>query len=235
MGLASRLAKNLQDSLFFGPSFPFRHIAALAGCNKFTVTLRDFGPILLRNRRSDAEAFRHIFLRREYDFSRNSAVKAAVDGAYRRLLASGKLPVIIDAGASIGASTIWFATQYPDARVIAIEPDPEDAVLCRMNTCTLGGVRILEAAGGAVARTIPDLLREQGDSAALWMVKIDMEEFEEDLFASDTEWIKDASVVIIEPHDRLSPDRSTDRRFQKTLAEYDFDLLISGEVLVYFK
>ena len=33
-------------------------------------------------------------------------------------------PVILDCGANIGMSVLYFKHQYPDARVIALEPDP---------------------------------------------------------------------------------------------------------------
>jgi FkbM family methyltransferase len=47
---------------------------------------------------------------------------------------SGKRnPVIIDGGAHIGISAIFFKKLYPDAKVIAIEPDPRNIKLLEAN------------------------------------------------------------------------------------------------------
>ena len=45
---------------------------------------------------------------------------------------------IIDCGANIGVSTIWFATYYPLARVIAYEADPAIFHALQMNISSLG-------------------------------------------------------------------------------------------------
>jgi FkbM family methyltransferase len=43
-------------------------------------------------------------------------------------------PVIIDAGAHIGLATLYFKKLYPGAKVIAIEPHPENFKLLEQNT-----------------------------------------------------------------------------------------------------
>lgn len=49
-----------------------------------------------------------------------------------------KLPyipkVIIDAGANIGATAIFFALKYPFAQIISVEPDGWNCALARVNT-----------------------------------------------------------------------------------------------------
>jgi FkbM family methyltransferase len=54
--------------------------------------------------------------------------------------------VIVDAGANIGATTLLFSSQFPDATVVAIEPDPENFRLLEENTRSLAGVVRLRAA-----------------------------------------------------------------------------------------
>jgi len=46
----------------------------------------------------------------------------------------GKRPLIIDAGANIGASAVYFHTLYPQARVVCIEPERSNCTLLRLNT-----------------------------------------------------------------------------------------------------
>ncbi len=68
---------------------------------------------------------------------------------YEAIVAQGKAPVIVDAGANIGTASVWFKQQYPEAAVVAIEPDPGNAAVLRMNTAGLDNVHVMEAAIGA--------------------------------------------------------------------------------------
>ncbi len=52
----------------------------------------------------------------------------------------GGVRTIIDAGANIGASAVYFALNYPQARVFAFEPDPESYRVLQMNTADLPSV-----------------------------------------------------------------------------------------------
>ena len=57
-------------------------------------------------------------------------------------------PYILDVGAHIGMATIYFKTLYPEARIIAFEPNPGTAGLLRLNIKDNGlkDVTIVEAA-----------------------------------------------------------------------------------------
>jgi FkbM family methyltransferase len=54
--------------------------------------------------------------------------------------------IIIDAGANIGASTIYFARRFPSAYVIAIEPELENFRLLERNLCGYPNVKLINAA-----------------------------------------------------------------------------------------
>jgi FkbM family methyltransferase len=54
--------------------------------------------------------------------------------------------VIVDAGAYTGLSAAYFATKYPEATVIAIEPDPSNFDLLVRNTSGLANVHPVRAA-----------------------------------------------------------------------------------------
>lgn len=69
----------------------------------------------------------------------------ATESLYRRILSSGKQPLIVDCGANIGTSVLWFHTRYPEARIIAIEPAADNIALLRRN-CHIPEVRIVHAA-----------------------------------------------------------------------------------------
>lgn len=44
-----------------------------------------------------------------------------------------KMPYIIDAGSNIGLSTVFFKSQYPNAKILCFEPDPNSFELLKKN------------------------------------------------------------------------------------------------------
>ena len=74
-------------------------------------------PLLVRLGTSDIHVFNDIYRRQEYGWSFSSTPQ-----------------VVVDAGAYTGLSTSFFATRYPDATIIAIEPDQENFGLLVRNT-----------------------------------------------------------------------------------------------------
>ena len=65
-------------------------------------------PLKCRAGSSDLDVFRQIYIQREY-----------------RCLDHIEEPsLIVDCGANVGFSAVYFLTRYPKARLIAIEPDP---------------------------------------------------------------------------------------------------------------
>ena len=77
-----------------------------------------------------------IFNKKDYDISRwkQSQALTAYYDSY------SKQPLIIDAGANIGASSVYFMMEYPKARVFSIEPDPDNFDLLERNTRTYPGI-----------------------------------------------------------------------------------------------
>lgn len=94
---------------------------------------------------SDGPVVQQIFVQRNYDVSRLSRA-GDLRTFYNRVLAAGSVPLIIDAGANIGASTLYLADSWPEARVIAIEPDAANLELLCSNTSGLPHVTCLHAA-----------------------------------------------------------------------------------------
>jgi FkbM family methyltransferase len=54
--------------------------------------------------------------------------------------------LIVDAGANIGMATLYFAHQYPHARIVAIEPEPSNFELLHRNCKGLSNVILLQGA-----------------------------------------------------------------------------------------
>jgi FkbM family methyltransferase len=85
----------------------------------------DFGiKIGLRNKNhSDLDVFRQIFILEEYDVI-SSLIK----------LNNSKLVInIIDAGANVGYTSLYFSTKIPNCRMFSIEPSRENFQLLKFN------------------------------------------------------------------------------------------------------
>lgn len=74
-------------------------------------------PFIVRNQTSDVEIFEQIFIRQEYNFTVNKPPE-----------------VIVDAGANVGFASIYFASKYPNSKIIAIEPEESNFRLLKKNT-----------------------------------------------------------------------------------------------------
>lgn len=62
--------------------------------------------------------------------------------------------VIVDAGAHIGLASVWFANRYPNARVIALEPESANFDLLVRNTSAYANVEPRQAALWSSSGTI---------------------------------------------------------------------------------
>jgi FkbM family methyltransferase len=86
-------------------------------------------PVLLRHQSSDVQVYNDIYVRQEYGWELPVTPK-----------------VIVDAGAYTGLSTAFFASRFPDAKIIAIEPDEDNFELLAQNTSHFANVHIIRAA-----------------------------------------------------------------------------------------
>lgn len=251
--LLNELRRNAVDVRTFGLGILGRHLSRSA---RWSGHLRGIGRVSLRPAQSDTAAFRQVFAGREYDLSDTPGTQARVDAAYAAMLAAGETPVILDAGANVGASALWFARRYPKARIVAVEPDPGNFAVLSDNVRDHAMIEPVHAAIGAepgfvavdpmwagwAARTtraeegVPVVtVQDCCKAGKLFIAKIDIEGFEKDLFASNTGWIEEAAVVAVEPHDWLMPGEFTSRHFLTELAKHPFEVVIKGENLIFVR
>ena len=88
-------------------------------------------PIRCRPNTSDLSVFRQVFIEREY----------------RCLDEVSEAGLVVDCGANAGYSAAYFLTRFPNCSLIAVEPDPDNAHLLRLNLAPYGNaVRIIESA-----------------------------------------------------------------------------------------
>jgi FkbM family methyltransferase len=188
----------------------------------------------------DALAIKQCFTQAQYDMP-SGAHGILVENLYREIVASGLQPLIIDCGANIGASVAWFSARYPEAHIIAVEPAAENFALLRRNCAGLDvdlrlagisstdGRAYLDNPTGAHmgARTtheprgveidlvsVGSLLASKPNTAyAPFLLKVDIEGAEKDLFDGDNDAINRFPLIIVEPHDWLMPGQHTSQEF----------------------
>lgn len=84
--------------------------------------------VMLRARTSDLSVFHQVFLRTDHDIDCGFEPK-----------------IILDLGANIGLSSIFFSLKYPNAKIIAVEPDRENYELMKLNTHNFKNIHPLQA------------------------------------------------------------------------------------------
>jgi FkbM family methyltransferase len=167
-------------------------------------------------------------------------------------------PLIIDAGANIGAASVWFALTYPKATIVAVEPDRDNFELLKRNTIGFPSVLPINAAiasetgtlylsdpgqGAWAYRTasqpsersysVPaitiDDLMNRVEARTPFILKIDIEGAELDLFSQHTNHFDSFPIVAIELHDWMLPREANSRNFLKWHALKSRDFVFRGE------
>ena len=86
-------------------------------------------PLRVRLRTSDIDAWIQVFEGREYE-----------------CLPTFQPKTIIDAGANVGMATVYFANRYPEARIVAVEPETSNFCLLQKNVAPYPNVTPIQAA-----------------------------------------------------------------------------------------
>ena len=170
-------------------------------------------PLAIRAGTSDAEEVTYTVIRKAY-------------GAIRP---PKPVTFVVDAGANIGDSTAWYLSTYPQARVVALEPDDENFGMLARNCAPYGDRAVLlkaglwprdaslrvsggaktaltvsevppETAGACPARSLISILKETG-AEQIDVLKCDIEGAETRLFSEGPdEWLARTRSVYIELH-----------------------------------
>lgn len=109
------------------------------------VDVERIGRVFVREGTSDRDVLEQIFLTEEFNFS-TAPQFAWVRATYEAQLAAGETPLVIDCGANIGLSALYYAHHLPKARIVGVEPDASNVALARRNTVHLPLVEMIEAA-----------------------------------------------------------------------------------------
>lgn len=112
------------------------------------VEVHPFGPkhpIYLRSEGSDLSVFQQVFIECDYGL-RSFPQWSSVLKRAEEIVADGKSPVILDAGANIGLAAVHFAREFPNAVVVAVEPEESNFALLQKNIAPYSNIIPLKAA-----------------------------------------------------------------------------------------
>jgi len=228
--------------------------------NKHRSTIIDFNknkiPFMHRGTRADTGVLKQIFVQKQYQLSRLRR-GGELNEFYDSVVNSGGQPLIVDCGANIGASALWFSMAFPKSFILGLEPDFDNFELLSENTVSVNG-KFLNAAVGSIDKmtyvvdpglgewgyrtsdlgagnmvemmSMRRLVAESVASGKVpFIAKIDIEGGEEELFMKHTEWIDYFPLLIIELHDWLLPKSGNSRSFLREVSSRDRDFVYSGE------
>jgi FkbM family methyltransferase len=202
-------------------------------------------PIYLRNRSSDVHVFGQVIYGREYELK-------------YRLNPS----VIVDCGANIGLSSIFYKNKFPEAKIIAIEPEFSNFKILQKNTEKYADIHCIncgiwnrstnlkisnqdrgnwgftveesdENGENTIKAIAIDEIMKQYQLDHIDILKIDIEGSEQKLFESNSEkWLPFVKVIVIEFHDATV--QNCAKTFYKALENYDYETRTQGESIVCF-
>lgn len=214
---------------------PYRLLVLHKFGGKLRINLK-FGSrtIHIRPKSSDlhvlAQTFPSYFPRTHYEIIKNH---------YSRILDIGKVPIVLDAGAYTGITSLLFCSTFPKSMVYAIEPSSENFRILQMNTRNETNIETINAALGPIGmplylvdpnmgewgyRADPVELAEgatpietiqpteivlRKENSEPFLCKLDIEGGERHLTESDWSRILEFPVIVIEPHDWMMPGKHT--------------------------
>ena len=169
---------------------------------------------------------------------------------------NGNKLLVIDAGANIGASSLYFSEKFDDSFVVAIEPERKNFELLKLNVAiektrvigagissTNGRMFLNDPGNGDWGFRVSDQGDYEVDTVTVnsiladlptsryspFICKIDIEGGEADVFKADFDWLGKFPLLIIELHDWMLPGEGNSRNLMKALLSFNFDFVFRGE------
>jgi len=203
--------------------------------------------VYLRLKTSDFFVLNQIFVDKDYDFPINISPK-----------------LIIDAGANTGLASVFFASKFPEAQIMAIEPDSSNFEIMQKNISSFKNIKAYKSGiwnkdtylkvrntksekwsfiveevseqeeNSFLSLTINTLLQNSGFKE-IDILKIDIEGSEKEVFTDNyEEWLSKVNILIIELHDYLKEGCSN--AFYEAINKFNFTKYIhQGENLILIK
>jgi len=205
----------------------------------------------------DWQTCRQIFYQEDYRLSHLKRYQRILD-CYEGIIRSKKIPLIIDCGANIGLASYYFSLTYEASQILAIEPNKDNLLQAKINCSSsvrlfqnavgsepgrvdiidpnLGnsGYRVQSCESGEIEMiSINQMLKDfPSNNYSPFIIKIDIEGFESDLFSKNVEWLAKFPIIIIELHDWMLPGTANSNSFLRKISMLDNDFIIKGENVI---
>ncbi len=155
---------------------------------------------------------------------------------------------IMDLGANIGMTTLFFSQYFPDAKYICVEPNPANTAVLRRNLSSLGDrAEVIEAAisdssgqstfddsgwswgghlidnadsGRPIRCCTVDQILAESRVGTIDLLKVDVEGAERRIFRNTPAWLARVRCMIVELHDGYS------------LSDFERDVFPAGFTIV---
>lgn len=200
-------------------------------------------PIFLRSSTEDIPMFYHIYYFKEYDITCDVTPE-----------------VILDCGAHIGLTAVFFANKFPSAKIFSIEPDKSNFEMLVKNTSPYSNIKCLnygiwnETANlkivdthvgnwafmmeetddndkDAIAAISINEIMSRYNLRQIDLCKINIEGTEKELFEKNYEnWLSKTKLISIELHDSMKEGCS--KSFFKAILNYNFSISPHGPYLI---
>lgn len=235
-------------------------VKSRVGRKHFNVSDAKIGVVKLRQKSSDLHVFRQVIVMCQYNPPRKQMTE--LRRRYENALAYGKLPLVIDAGANIGLFARLFISEFPEARIVCVEPDQNNMVLARENCKDFTNISFELAAlwheSGVVGIANPeadswaysvevtqghdskvnaitvDQIIEQEPNLELILIKADIEGAEKYAFPLNAKFWKYLPIIYVEPHDWLEGQCASMRQIISNSSYHDADFIVNGENILVF-
>jgi FkbM family methyltransferase len=201
-------------------------------------------PFKMRNNPYDYATFEEVILQQTYNVPLNFLPQNIIDG-----------------GGNIGLTACYFATKYPGANIVSVEPDDDNFNVLSDNIKHYSNISAIKAGiwnksahlkitnttAGNNAFTIEETdtpgaetleafsitaIMEKMKWSCIDILKLDIEGSEKEVFSAGFEnWIPKTKVIIIELHDAMKPGCS--RAVFAAVNKYNFSFNIKGENIIF--
>ena len=214
----------------------------------------------LVNNKNDLNTLRQIYIKEEYNI-RNFSSFNTVQKFYDSIIDANKTPLIIDCGSNIGASLNYFYLMYKKSKLVGIEGDIDNYNISNKNiiskkikiynkvvssdNCNYqikdesikdGRSKSFIKSDNGIMKSIllDDIIKEYPKENYIpFLIKIDLEGAEKELFNKNIEWFRLFPIIMIEIHDWLEPSKNVSSGFLKEINLLNNkDLLINNENLI---
>jgi FkbM family methyltransferase len=198
-----------------------------------------------RNNPFDFATFEEVILKEDYNLTINFNPSTIIDG-----------------GANIGLTSVFFANKYPNADIVSVEPEEGNFEMLKKNTKNYGRISlirsgiwnhsailsVIDEGKGNNSFTVAEILSPKVDSInaisiydimqerswdTIDILKLDIEGAEKNVFEKNFEqWLPRVKILIIEFHDRMVEGCSS--TVLKALSNYSFRSEIKGENTIFY-